>query len=155
MESQQLSYCAVAAIFIGASIYTMMTCKKCSPFLEFETSLTPQQKHMHSQIIKERERIYLSGLILGTLLAFVYLYGYGLSMNPLKSSCVFVAIALATQYIYYMLAPKSQYMVTEMNNKDQLEKWLAVYKHMQYRYHFGMVLGLIGYFLFAYGFQLK
>jgi len=53
--------------------------------------------------------------------------------------------------MYYMLYPKSAYMVNNLENKDQSSKWLAVYKTMQYKYHVGMILGLVGYFLLSYG----
>ena len=151
MESQQILFCIIAALFIGASIYTMLTCKSCSPFIEYEQSLNNEQKQAYQKIINERQQIYLTGLIFGTVLAFFYLYANGLELSPFKHSCIFVAIALFTQYLYYMVYPKSTNMVTLMENKDQLKKWHTVYKYMQYRYHIGMGLGLLGYFLFAYG----
>lgn len=148
-------FCAVAFLFIGASVLTMITCKTCSPFIEYERSLDEEQHAVYKQVVNERQKIYLHGLCLGALLAFGYLYFTGQSMNPLTNSCIFVAIALFTQYCYYMLYPKSEYMVTLMRNKDQLQKWQNVYKHMQYRYHVGMVLGVVGYFLLSYGLQQK
>ena len=151
MNSENISFCVVAAIFLGASIYTMITCNKCSPFIEYEQSLNPEQKVLYKQIVEERQKIYLTGLVLGTILAFAYLYFNKLDLNPLKNSCIFVAIALITQYMYYMLYPKSAYMVNNLENKDQSSKWLAVYKTMQYKYHIGMILGLVGYFLLSYG----
>jgi len=151
MSSDNITFCVVAAIFLGASIYTIITCKQCSPFIEYEKSLNSEQKVLYTQIVEERQKIYLTGLILGTILAFAYLYFNKLDLNPLKHSCIFVAIALVTQYMYYMLYPKSAYMVNNLENKDQSSKWLAVYKTMQYKYHVGMILGLVGYFLLSYG----
>jgi uncharacterized protein YacL len=152
-QSRSISFCVIAAIFLGASIYTMITCSSCSPFLDYEQSLDEKQRTVYHKVVAERQRIYLTGLVLGTLLAFVYLYTNNLGISPFNNSCVFVSISLFTQYIYYILFPKSHNMVTIMNSKTQLEKWHAVYKHMQFRYHGGMVLGLIGYFLLAYGLQ--
>jgi uncharacterized protein YacL len=149
------SICAVAFVFIGASIFTMLTCKTCSPFIDYEKSLDVEQLEVYKQVVLERQKIYLHGLCLGAILAFCYLYFTGQSINPLTNSCIFVAIALFTQYCYYMLYPKSEYMVTLMKNKDQLQKWQNVNKHMQYRYHLGMVFGVIGYFLLSYGLQQK
>ena len=152
-QAPTLSFCVIAAIFIGASIYTMITCKSCSPFIEYEQSLDIEQQKIYKTVLKERQQIYLTGLVVGTLLAFVYLYMNNLGLSPLNNSCVFVAVVMATQYFYYILYPKSNNMVTIMNSKQQLEKWHSVYKHMQYRYHFGMLLGLVGYFLLSYGLQ--
>lgn len=153
LQPQTLSFCVIAAIFIGASIYTMLTCKSCSPFLEYQQSLDAEQAQVYKNVVEERQHIYLTGLVLGTLLSFVYLYVNNLGLNPITNSCVFVSIALFTQYLYYVLYPKTHHMVTMMKDKSQLKKWHAVYKHMQYRYHLGMVLGLIGYFLLSYGLQ--
>ena len=152
-QPQTLSFCVIASIFIGASIYTMLTCKSCSPFLEYEQSLDAEQAQIYKSVLEERQKIYLNGLVLGTLLSFVYLYFNNMEFNPLTNSCVFVAIVLSTQYLYYTLYPKTHNMVTLMKNQSQLKKWHAVYKHMQHRYHLGMVLGLIGYFLLSYGLQ--
>ena len=148
-----VSFCVIAAIFIGASIYTMVTCSTCSPFVEYEKSLDSEQLRMYKQIVTERKNIYLGGLVLGSLLALLYLYTNGLELGAVGNSCIFVAIAMSTQYLFYMLYPKSNYMVTSMKNEEQLNKWLAVYKHMQNRYHVGMLLGLVGYFLFAFAIQ--
>lgn len=153
MSNQNISYCLIATIFVVASVYTMLTCKHCSPFLEYEQSLSPQQKLIYEEIVSERQRIYLTGLILGTVLAFLYLYMNNLSLNPLENSCVFVAIAMLTQYFYYKFTPKSRMMLSYMQNQDQINKWLDVYNHMTFRYHFGMLLGLIGYFIFSYNIQ--
>ena len=146
-----ISSCLIASIFVAGSVYTMLSCKSCSPFLEYEQSLSPEQKAIYQKVVEERQKIYIYGLALGSLLALLYLYSTGLETSRMQASCIFVAIALATQYLYYMLSPKTFDMVTLMENKDQLTKYNNVYKHMQYRYHFGMLLGLIGYFLFAYG----
>lgn len=155
MNTHSVAFCLVATIFVTASVYTMISCKTCSPFVEYEKSLNAEQLQVYHQVVKERQNIYLIGLVIGTLVAFIYLYTNGLGLNPLNNSCVFVAIALAIQYIVYTLYPKTNYMVTLMKNEDQLQKWLAVYKHMQTKYHIGMVLGCVGYFLFAYGIQQK
>jgi len=153
MSTHSVAFCLVATVFVVASIYTMLTCKTCSPFIDYEQSLNPAQLAVYKQVVKERENIYLIGLVIGILFSFAYLYMNNLGLNPLNNSCIFVSIALTTQYLVYMLYPKTNYMVTLMENKDQLNKWLAVYKHMQYKYHIGMVLGFVGFFLFSYGVQ--
>ena len=149
----KLSYCVIAAIFIGASIYTMLTCETCSPFTDFLESLTPEQKVKYTQIIQERQRLYVHGLVLGSIVSLLYLYFATGTFNPLTNVCAFVAIALAVQYFYYTLTPKSQWIITSLDKEDQRQKWLNVYTHMKTRYHVGMLLGLIGYGLFAFSTQ--
>ena len=70
-QTPSLSFCVIAAIFIGASIYTMITCKSCSPFVEYEQSLNEEQKQIYMKVVEERQKIYLTGLVLGSFLAFV------------------------------------------------------------------------------------
>ena len=151
MNSEKISYCLVAAIFLGASIFTMLTCKSCSPFVEYENSLNLKQKLVYKQVVSERQSNYIKGLVLGSVIALFYLYFNLGTINPLRHACIFVAIALFVQYLYYNLVPKSIYMLEVLNTPDQVKKWLEVYKTMKMRYHIGMLLGLIGYFIFAYG----
>ena len=151
MNGKTLSFCLIAAIFVTASIYTMLTCKNCSPFLEYKQSLSEEQKELYDQIVDEREKIYLHGLVLGIVVALAYLYFVSGTLNPMSHACVFVGIALAVQYSYYQLAPKSSWMLNSLTNKEQVDQWLEVYKFMKRRYHMGMLLGAFGYLMFAAG----
>ena len=80
--------CIIAAIFIGASVYTMVTCPTCSPFIEYQQSLDEEQLKMYKQITNERRNIYLGGLVLGSLLAFLYMYS-----NNLRSELISVSLS--------------------------------------------------------------
>ena len=139
-----------AFIFIGASIFTTMTCTKCEPFLEYENSLDESQKNVYKNIIKERRNIYIVGTFLGLVLGGIYLYANSYELNNSVNAMVFVGIILTVQYFYYYLMPKSDYMITHMRSADQNKKWLQVYKFMLVRYHLGMLFGLIGFFIVGY-----
>lgn len=145
-----LSYCLIASIFIAASIFTTLSAKVCKPCIEYEASLNADQLKMYKKVVEERQRIYITGLVLGVLFAFLFLYMNKHSLNPLKHSCVFVAIAMATQYLFYLLSPKKYTMVDALKDPEQYKKWWAVHKYMQSRYYLGALLGLAGYFLFSY-----
>jgi hypothetical protein len=71
--------------------------------------------------------------------------------------CNVAAITLATNYFYYMLSPKSDWMVLHFNNNnnnnnnnhsdaanEDAANWLRVYRGMQVNYHVGLVLGIAG-----------
>lgn len=143
--------CIISAIFLGASLYTILTCKNSQTFLDYENSLDLEQKNMYNKIVAERRGLYFKGLIIGSILAMLYLIYVKKTDNPLTHSCAFVAIAMFVQYMVYTLSPKSDYMIRHMKNGDQVDKWLEVYKTMKNRYHMGMLLGLVGYFLFSFG----
>ncbi len=143
------SYCLLSFLFIGASLYTMFTCETCTPFIEYRKSLTPEQIQMYQNISRERVNLASQGLILGIILSFFYLYFYKDTFNIFVNSCAFTGIVLLTQYLYYMLMPKMS-MLPQLSTQEQIEGWFSVYKFMQYRYHLGMLLGVIGYFILAY-----
>ena len=40
-------------------------------------------------------------------------------------------------------------MVLHLDSKDQREAWLAIYRHMQLKYHIGLALGVVAAMLAA------
>lgn len=147
----KLEYCVISLALLGASFYTMLTCKQCQPFLKYQQSLNPIQQKLYQYTVYERTKLYVHGMILGILLASVYLYFTKGRIEPIKNSCIFTSIILTVQYLYYSLAPKKLYMLNILTNKDQVNNWLDVYKTMKFRYHMGLLLGIIGFFMLSYG----
>lgn len=146
-----ISFCLVSAIFIGASIFTMLTCKTCTPFKDYYAVLNDEQKGIYKEVVDERQKSYIYGLVLGTVVGLIYLYFVRGTLNVISHSCGFTAVVLFTQYMFYQMYPKKVYMLQVLEAGDQIDKWLDVYKHMKFRYHYGMLLGLVGYLLLSYG----
>ncbi len=147
----QISTCLIAAIFIGASVLTMLKCDDCPPFTNYEASMTPDQRMIYDKVRKERQNIYLRGLILGLILGVLYLFKIAGSATPVQAVCIFVAVVMSTQYLVYKLHPKQHWMLNYLDTREQIDGWLEVYKHMQHRYLVGAILGIIGYGLLSYG----
>ena len=63
--------------------------------------------------------------------------------------CIVGAITLLCNYLFYIIHPKSDYMVLHLDSKGQREAWLDIYRHMQLKYHMGLVFGIIAAMLFA------
>lgn len=144
-----ITSCLVSAILIGSSLFTMISSKNSQVFKNFQATLTPEQQVMYKQITGERLNVYITGLLLGTVLSMGYLY-YNLSTNKgstVTDSCIYTTIMLVTLYIYYNMMPKSKYMLNYLTTKNQTDAWLEVYKFMQKRSNQGMLLGALGYFL--------
>lgn len=139
--------CLLASGFIGSSIYIMLSCKKCDPFIKYKESLNENQKNLYDKIVDERQSIYIRGTVLGVLMGLIYLYYTKMSL--FNNNCIFASIILGVQYIYYHLTPKTDYMLLHLESKEQNEKWLQVYKEMMKRHHMGILLGIIGYFFLA------
>ena len=70
-------------------------------------------------------------------------------LNKLTMLCSVIAITFVVSYFYYILHPKSDWMVKHLQTKTQREAWLTVYRHMQVLCHMGFGLGLVAVFLYG------
>lgn len=140
--------CVVATIFIVAMIFTMYGSDKTNSINNFRRILTHQQNVIYDKIANERRRIYFIGFALGLLASFIFLlwnHSTGTrKLNRFSTICVVGAITLTINYFYYMLTPKSDWMILHIEGDTQKKAWLGVYKVMQYNYHLGALLGLVG-----------
>ena len=151
--------CMFASIFLIANIYMMFSCVNDTNKSEFKKTLTNEQKAIYENIISERKNIYYGGFILGIALSLLALYiGDNLFFIDKKNKatlpkvCTVATITFITNYFFYILYPKTDYMLLHLTNKTQIEGWLAIYKKMQYKFHFGFILGIIAITIYAYGF---
>ena len=74
-------------------------------------------------------------------------------MNTSALVCTVVATAFVTNYFYYMLSPKTDWMLNHLTNKEEIKAWLLMYREMQFNYHMGLVLGIIAVGIFAFAFR--
>ena len=88
---------------------------------------------------------------MGLFLSFIVLY-FLKSVDKKTAMCLVVATSFLTNYFYYILSPKSDYMLLHLTKKDQIKEWLRVYKTMQYVNHLGFALGIVGVFFLANAF---
>jgi uncharacterized membrane protein len=70
----------------------------------------------------------------------VYLYQWKV-VQPFHKVVLFFAVTLFVAMLYYLLMPKSDYMLKHLQTNEQNRAWLDVYKTMQSRYIIGMILG--------------
>ena len=54
-----------------------------------------------------------------------------------------------TNYLYYMLKPKSDWMILYLNDPKQRELWLDIYKTMKQKFHLGFLFGLVAVMMFS------
>ena len=146
--------CIIATMFIVAMIFTMYNSYSTSSIQQFTAVLSTKQKAIYKKIADERRNIYFKGFGLGLLLSFLFLFWKSATKNSYKINrfstiCVVGAITFTTNYFYYMLAPKSDWMILHIDGDKQKQAWLSVYKKMQYNYHLGALLGLVGAFFIA------
>ena len=138
--------CIIAVVFTISMFYMMYA----SPYKKNTLMglLTDQQKIRYLNIINERRQISKQGYCLGLILSVILLLFYKLFLNKRLTSgfilCTVAATAFLTQYFYYILSRKSDWMVLHLYTKDQRREWLKIYRKMQFNYHVGFVLGIIG-----------
>jgi hypothetical protein len=142
--------CMVAFGLIGASLYTMMKCEDCPPFNAYKDSLSSELLRLHSAVVNERMTLYMKGMGLGIALAFMYLWKTKGTVSPVGNGCVFTAIVMVTQYLFYTLSKKEYHMLPNLQTTEQVNGWYAVYGYMKQRYHVGMLFGLVGYYLLGW-----
>lgn len=151
--------CFVATMFILANILFTFFMDKHGEVAKYQDSLNEKQKVVYEKIVNERKNIALQGYGLGLGLSVGYLVsrhfmtrrkGSFLS-SSVSSLCLTAAITFIVQYFYYILRPKSDWMLNQLNNEEQKQQWLKVYRAYSWNYHLSMLIGLIGAGLLGYG----
>tara|TARA_A100001035_G_C27649255_1_gene438401 strand:+ start:215 stop:673 length:459 start_codon:yes stop_codon:yes gene_type:complete len=145
-----VSYCLLGSALIGSSILTMMTSKRAGVFTRFDNLLDDNQRQVYQSIVHERASIYVQSLILGLVLAILVVFNLK-SVGQTPRVCLFILIALGTNYLMYSLYPKSTYMLEHLKSTEQNKAWLAIYKEMKLRCKLGLVLGALGYLILSRG----
>ena len=147
--------CSIGLMFLIANLYVTFTADKTKQKQEFYNTLSEDKIEKYESIIKERRGIYLKGYGLGLILAFISLFLYEKfggndKRKGLNKICFIGGITLLVNYFYYMLSPKTDYMVLHLNEENQRKKWLNINKTMQFKYHIGLLLGIIASMVLSY-----
>ena len=149
--------CAISAIFIIGMIYFYNMTNKSKIVKAYKEKMPPDLQKRYEFISNERMRISYQGYILGFVLSlFVIFYNYkikGFKMGNASLVCTVIAVSFITNYFYYMLSPKSDWMLNHMNSQDQVKGWLLMYREMQFNYHAGLALGIIAVGVMAFAFR--
>jgi uncharacterized membrane protein YkgB len=149
--------CAISAVFIIGMIYFYNITGKSEIVNHYKATLTTDLQKKYDTISQERLSISYQGYALGFIFSLCIIY-YNLNMKQVKMSnsalvCTVVATAFMTNYFYYILHPKSDWMLKHLQNKEEIRAWLQMYREMQYNYHMGLALGIIGVGILAFAFR--
>ena len=160
--------CGIAATLIAGMAYCTYMGNRTKLVQDYMHTLSADQRQIYAKIVEERRGIYLRGFGLGLFLSALLLgiHHQYLTMSRAVLLCNVAAITLATNYFYYMLSPKSDWMVLHFENKSDsanhstnnhsdAANWLRVYRGMQVNYHVGLVLGIAGTVLLSNAFYSK
>jgi len=140
--------CIVAGAFIVSSIFVSLRVDKSTLKDPLFQLLSERNKNRYMRIADERKNIYLKGFGLGFILSLIALFILNnnkmFKVTKLMNICFVLATSFTVNYFFYILHPKSDYMVLHLNNDEEKKAWLDIYKTMQFNYHLGFALGLVG-----------
>jgi prolipoprotein diacylglyceryltransferase len=132
---------------------------KSQTIQKYEAQLPKDLQEIYRKIQKERLYIYYYGYSLGfilSLIIIIYNYQNNSSKSKLSTShmvCIVISTSFLTNYFYYMLSPKTTWMLDHIKTPEQTKAWLEMYKSMQKYYHTGLVLGIIAVAFLAVAFR--
>jgi len=151
--------CGIAVTLIAGMAYCTYMGNRTQLVQDYMRTLTEDQQRVYARIVEERRGIYLRGFGWGLLLSALLLgiHHQYKSLSRAALLCSVAAVTLATNYFYYVLSPKSDWMVLHFKNDKPQDaaNWLRVYRGMQVNYHVGLVLGIAGTVLLGNAFYSK
>jgi len=140
--------CIVAGAFIVSSIFVSLRIDKSTLKDPLFQLLSERNKQRYMRIADERKNIYLKGFGLGFILSIIALFILNnnkmFKVTKLINICFVLATSFTVNYFFYILHPKTDYMVLHLNDGEEKKAWLNIYKTMQFNYHLGFALGLVG-----------
>ena len=149
--------CMISAIFIIGMIYFYNVTDKSKIIKYYKNSLPNNLQKRYETISKERRTIRYYGYCIGFIFSlFIIFYNLKIKGNKMDTTtlvCTVMTICFLTNYFYYMLSSKSDWMLNHINSPEQVKAWLQIYKEMSYNYHMGLVLGIIGVGILAFAFR--
>ena len=149
--------CSIAAVFIIGKIYFYNATTNSQVVKHYREKLPTHLKQLYDKLSNERLKISIYGYVLGFLLSLCIIF-YNLTskrekLNNKSVVCIVIATCFLTNYFYYRLTPKSDWMLNHINNGEQSKLWLQMYKTMSLYYHTGLVLGIIAVGILAFAFR--
>ena len=149
--------CMISAIFIIGMIYFYNRTDKSEIVKHYKNMLPIDLQKRYEKISKERMTISYYGYGLGVILSlFIIFYNLKIKLvklNSISLVCTVVATCFLTNYFYYILSPKSDWMLNHTTNQEQVKAWLLMYREMSYNYHAGLALGIVAVGIFAFAFR--
>ena len=148
--------CGLAVAFLISMIYMYNATNRSQVLVQYEKQLPSNLQQLYKKIRDERQSISYYGYGLGFILSLIAIIYNSVSLkkgSTISMVCLAVVITFLTHYFYYLLTPKTTYMLEHINSPDQTKAWLTMYKTMQKYYHTGMLLGLVAVGLMALAFR--
>ena len=125
---------------ISGSVSTLSVTEEQHDYLR--EVLSDDLDKIYDKIIIERRNQYIVGLVIGILIS-IFITRYVTNLDYFTQVMLFFTITLGSALIFYMLMPKSDYMLNHLKTEEENKRWLEVYKYMKMRYFVGFSLGIL------------
>ena len=149
--------CMISTVFLIGMIYFYNMTDKSEIVKHYKGTLTSDLRIRYEKISEERKWISYYGYGLGVVFSlFVIYYSLKIKKERLNNTslvCIVVATSFITNALFYMVYPKSDWMLEHISNKDQVKAWLQMYKSMSFYYHTGLILGIVAVGVLAIAFR--
>lgn len=149
--------CSISAVFLIAMVYMTFLTAKNETIQKYRNSLPLGLMDTYDDIVLERTKIYYTGYGLGLCLAVgIILYNNFILQErlcPRNLVCIIISSAFLVNYFYYILTPKTKWMLDEITEPQDVKAWLEMYKSMNKYYHGGLAVGLVAVGIFGYAFR--
>ena len=151
--------CSISAVFLIGMMYMNYSVAKSQIIVKYKSQLPEKLQKIYEEITNERTTIYYQGYALGVILSFFIIianvYSGHKMLSTMSMVCLVLATSFITNYFYYILSPKKNWMLNYITTPDQTKLWLQMYRCMQVYYHTGLVLGIIAVSIFAHAFRAR
>ena len=115
--------CMISAVFIIGMIYFYNMTDKSEIVKHYKEKLPSDLQIRYEKIAKERMKISYYGYILGFILSlFIIFYNTKMrsyKMNTFSLVCMVMSVCFLTNYFYYILSPKSDWMLNHTSNQEE------------------------------------
>jgi len=147
----------ISAVFVIGMIYFYNMTGKSEIVKKYKENMPTDLQKRYESITAERRTLSYQGYALGVVLSLcIILYNTQFRSQKMSTSamvCLVIATSFLTNYFYYILSPKSDWMLNHTTNQDQVKAWLIMYREMSFNYHAGLALGIIAVGVLAFAFR--
>lgn len=149
--------CMIAAVFVIGMVYFYNMTGKSEIVKNYKDKLPKDLQKRYDMITKERKMLSYKGYALGVALSIcLIIYNTQFLSQKMSTSamvCLVIATSFLTNYFYYILSPKTDFMLNHIDDQEQAKNWLRMYREMSYNYHAGLALGIVAVGIFAFAFR--
>jgi len=147
----------IAMIFFIGMVYFYNMTGKSEIVKNYKKTLPTYLQKRYELITAERKTLSYQGYALGVALSIcLIIYNTQLRSERMSASgmvCLVIATAFLTNYFYYILSHKTDFMLNHTTNQEQVKAWLKMYREMSFNYHAGLALGIVGVGVLAFAFR--